>query len=85
MELGLEGKTAIVCASSKGLGRGCEDSLAQKGAPVVINGTNKDTVAKTVDEIASQAGADVSTWWQAWTNPRAGLPCFSLAKATVIC
>ena len=52
MELGLKGKKAIVCASSRGLGRGGAEALAREGVSVVINGTNKDTVAKTADEIA---------------------------------
>ena len=61
MELGLKGKKAIVCASSRGLGRGCAEALVKEGVSVVINGTNKDTVAKTADEISNQADADVTT------------------------
>jgi 3-oxoacyl-[acyl-carrier protein] reductase len=61
MELGLKGKKAIVCASSRGLGRGCAEALLKEGVSVVINGTNKDTVAKTADEISNQADADVTT------------------------
>ena len=61
MELGLKGKKAIVCASSRGLGRGCAEALLKEGVSVVINGTNKDTVDKTADEISNQADADVTT------------------------
>ena len=61
MELGLKGRKAIVCASSRGLGRGCAEALVKEGVSVVINGTNKDTVAKTADEISNQADADVTT------------------------
>jgi len=59
MELGLRGKKAIVCASSRGLGRGCAEALAKEGVSLVINGTNKDAVARTTDEISKQAGVDV--------------------------
>ncbi len=38
MDLGIAGRTAIVCASSKGLGRGCAQALAEAGCTVVING-----------------------------------------------
>lgn len=61
MELGLKGKKAIVCASSRGLGRGCAEALVKEGVSVVINGTNKDTVARTADEISNQADADVTS------------------------
>jgi len=37
MDLGLKGKKAIVCASSKGLGKACAMALAQEGADLVIN------------------------------------------------
>mgnify|MGYP001485330210 FL=1 len=45
MDLGLSGKTAIVCASSKGLGLGCALALAEEGAHVVLNGRNADSLA----------------------------------------
>ena len=38
MELGIKGRKAIVCASSRGLGRGCAQALAEAGCEVVING-----------------------------------------------
>ena len=37
MELGIQGRKAIVCASSRGLGRACATSLAREGVAVVIN------------------------------------------------
>ena len=36
MDLGIRGKTAIVCAASKGLGKGCAASLAAEGVNLVI-------------------------------------------------
>ena len=38
MDLGIRGRKAIVCASSKGLGRGCAMALAEAGCDVVVNG-----------------------------------------------
>jgi 3-oxoacyl-[acyl-carrier protein] reductase len=37
MDLGIRGRTAIVCAASKGLGRGCAEALAAEGVALVIN------------------------------------------------
>ncbi len=51
MDLGLEGKTAIVCASSRGLGRACAEALGREGVRVVINGTNPATLEKTAAEL----------------------------------
>jgi len=56
MNLGLEGRKAIVCASSRGLGRACAVSLAREGVQVVINSRNADTLETARQEIAAQAG-----------------------------
>jgi len=61
MNLGLEGKRAIVCASSRGLGRACAMSLAREGAAVVINGRDTARLEETAVEIRNATGADVST------------------------
>jgi 3-oxoacyl-[acyl-carrier protein] reductase len=42
MDFGLSGKRAIVCASSRGLGRACAEALAAEGATVLINGVNAE-------------------------------------------
>jgi 3-oxoacyl-[acyl-carrier protein] reductase len=44
MDLGLSGKTAIVCASSHGLGRACATALAAAGCAVVLNGRHADAL-----------------------------------------
>ena len=36
MDMGISGKKALICASSKGLGRGCAEALAAEGVNVVI-------------------------------------------------
>ena len=59
MDLGLAGKNAIVCASSKGLGRACALELARAGCRVVVNGRDADRLEETRAEIAAQAGAEV--------------------------
>lgn len=59
MDLGLKGRRAIVCASSKGLGRACATSLAQEGCEVFVNGRDAAGVAAAAGEIAAATGARV--------------------------
>lgn len=60
MDLGIKGRKAIVCASSRGLGRACAFALAREGCAVVINGRNQTQLARTAAEIAEATGATVS-------------------------
>jgi 3-oxoacyl-[acyl-carrier protein] reductase len=53
MHLGIEGRKAIVCASSRGLGLGTAKALAEAGCDLVINGRNE----KLLDQIASELAA----------------------------
>ncbi len=57
MQLGLSGKRAIVCASSKGLGKSCAMALAREGCEVVVNGRDAATVSAAAREIAAATGA----------------------------
>ena len=59
MDLGIAGKTAIVCASSKGLGKGCAFSLARAGARVIVNARGAEALAATAEEIRAATGAEV--------------------------
>jgi 3-oxoacyl-[acyl-carrier protein] reductase len=59
MDLGIAGRKAIVCASSKGLGKGCALALADAGCEVVINGRNEATLKAAADEIAKATKAKV--------------------------
>lgn len=59
MDLGISGKKAIVCASSRGLGRACAISLAREGVSVVINGRDPERLAKSAEEIRAETGAGV--------------------------
>ncbi|MHA7188228.1 hypothetical protein ACX84Q_33370, partial [Burkholderia pseudomallei] len=44
MDLGIAGRTALVCAASKGLGRGCAQALAAEGARLVIVARTRETL-----------------------------------------
>jgi 3-oxoacyl-[acyl-carrier protein] reductase len=59
MDLGIAGRKAIICASSKGLGRACAASLAAAGCEVVLNGRNRDVVESTAAHIRQATGATV--------------------------
>jgi 3-oxoacyl-[acyl-carrier protein] reductase len=59
MDLGLNGRDAIVCGSSRGLGRACAFSLAREGVRVVVNGRTSDTVDRTRAEIENLCGQPV--------------------------
>ncbi len=59
MYLVISGRKAIVCASSKGLGKGCATALAQAGCEVIINGRDVKTLEATAAEITKATGAKV--------------------------
>lgn len=59
MDLGIKGRKAIVCASSRGLGYGCALALAREGVEVVLNGRDETRLAQSADEIAKATGAKV--------------------------
>jgi len=61
MDMGLRGKSALVCASSKGLGRGCAFSLAREGVNLVITARGKEALEKTAQEIRAATGVKVET------------------------
>ncbi|MBV9348675.1 MAG: SDR family NAD(P)-dependent oxidoreductase, partial [Pseudolabrys sp.] len=60
MDLGIAGRKAIVCASSKGLGKGCAMKLAEAGCEVIINGRNEAVLKAAADEIAKATKAKVT-------------------------
>ena len=59
MDLGLDGRNAVVCASSQGLGRACAMELARAGCRVVINGRDAAVLEKTAADMRNETGADV--------------------------
>jgi 3-oxoacyl-[acyl-carrier protein] reductase len=60
MDLGLRGKTAIVCAASKGLGRGCAWSLAREGVALTICARGKDALESTAAELRNAFGVIIN-------------------------
>jgi len=63
MDLGLHGKRAIVCASSRGLGRACALSLAEAGVEVTVNGRDPRETERTAADIQTRTGS--ATNWVA--------------------
>jgi len=60
MDLGIAGRRAIVCASSRGLGRACAQALAQAGCEVVINGRDANTVEATAAALREATGVKIT-------------------------
>jgi 3-oxoacyl-[acyl-carrier protein] reductase len=60
MDLGLQGKKAIVCAASKGLGRACAISLAREGVELVITARTAADLEATAAEIRQMTGVKVT-------------------------
>jgi 3-oxoacyl-[acyl-carrier protein] reductase len=61
MDMGIKGKRALVCASSKGLGRGCAEALAAEGVDLIMNARGAEALESTAAEIRSTYGVDVVT------------------------
>lgn len=67
MDLGLSGRRALVCASSKGLGRGCARALAREGCEVTLVARGRDALEQTAAGIREAGGratavaADITT------------------------
>lgn len=59
MDLGLEGKVAIVGASSQGIGRAVAEGFAKEGARVVVNGRSEETLHEAAEAIRDGTGAEV--------------------------
>ncbi|MEM7213094.1 MAG: SDR family oxidoreductase [Pseudomonadota bacterium] len=60
MDMGIRGRKAIVCAASKGLGRGCAEALAGEGVDLVITARTASELEATAGEIASKYGVTVT-------------------------
>jgi 3-oxoacyl-[acyl-carrier protein] reductase len=61
MDFGIRGKTALVCAASKGLGKGCAESLAREGVNLVITARGQEALEATAAEIRKAWGVQVKT------------------------
>ena len=60
MDFGIAGKTALVCAASKGLGKGCAAALAAEGVNLVILARGRDALEATAAEIRRASGVQVT-------------------------
>lgn len=61
MNLGISGKRALVCASSKGLGRGCAEALAEAGVNLVMNARGAEALEAAAADIRAKYGVEVET------------------------
>ncbi|WP_306116666.1 MULTISPECIES: SDR family oxidoreductase [unclassified Roseovarius] len=61
MDLGIKGKRALVCASSKGLGLGCARALAEAGVDLVMNARGEEALEASAAAIREEFGVDVVT------------------------
>ncbi|RDC71719.1 SDR family NAD(P)-dependent oxidoreductase [Rhodovulum sp. 12E13] len=61
MDLGIAGRKALVCASSKGLGRGCAEALAAAGVDLVMNARGAEALTETAEAIRAAHGVTVTT------------------------
>lgn len=59
MDLGLQGRRAVVCASSRGLGWACADALAREGAAIVVNGLDRRRLSNAADTLRSHHEVEV--------------------------
>ncbi len=60
MDLGIRGRTALVCAASKGLGRGCAAALAREGVRLVIVARGREALEATAAELRARHGVEVT-------------------------
>jgi 3-oxoacyl-[acyl-carrier protein] reductase len=60
MDLGIRGRTALVCAASKGLGKGCASSLAREGVNLVITARGREALEATAADLRKKFGVSVT-------------------------
>jgi 3-oxoacyl-[acyl-carrier protein] reductase len=60
MDLGISGRSALICASSAGLGFACAKALVAEGVEVTINGRNQERLEKAAGELSDMGLAKVS-------------------------
>lgn len=67
--MSLDGKTALITASSSGIGKGIATKLAQEGATVFLSGIEKDLLPQTAEEISESTGSKVHYLNSDFSNP----------------
>lgn len=61
MDLGIKDRSALICASSKGLGFGCATALAEAGCDIVLNARGENSLEAAADQLRHKFGANVTT------------------------
>jgi 3-oxoacyl-[acyl-carrier protein] reductase len=84
MDLGIEGRHAVVCASSRGLGRACAASLAAAGCSLVINGRDEAKLEQTAGELRSATGANITAIAGDVTDPQTREKLASVAPVDIL-
>lgn len=79
MDLGIRGRRAIVCASSKGLGLGCAQQLAREGVDLVMLARGQEALEAAAAQIRSETGVNIITVATDITTPE------GRAKVLAIC
>jgi len=74
VDLGIRGKTALVCGASRGLGKACAAALAQEGANLAIVARTRDVLERAGADIAQATGVAVTTVAADLTRRPAVLP-----------
>src|SRR5206468_3398490 len=83
MDLGLAGRVALVCGSTKGLGRAVAKALAHEGARVAINGRHEESVQHAAQQLSSESAQAVMPSVAA-KQPLPGLILSTTARAGVL-
>jgi 3-oxoacyl-[acyl-carrier protein] reductase len=60
MDFGLQGRTAIVCAASLGLGRSCATALGGEGVKLFVVARRREILERAADEIRAETGAEIA-------------------------
>ena len=81
MDLGLKGKAALVCASSKGLGRGCAEALAREGVDLVLVARGAAALEATAAAIRAESGVRVVTIATDITTPAGRAQALDASRA----
>jgi 3-oxoacyl-[acyl-carrier protein] reductase len=69
VDLGIRGKSALVCGASRGLGKACAFALAREGVNLTIIARTREALERTAAEIAQAAGVKVVTVAADLTTP----------------
>ena len=84
MDLGIKGKRALVCASSKGLGLGCARALAGAGVDLVMNARGAEALEAEAQRIRDDFGVDVATVAADVTTPEGQAQVIAAAEGVDI-